>query len=354
MSADVTRRPAGFPARLWSWAAPGLLRFAAPFLLAFVAFAVVLLVAGKNPIQAYADVLTDTLTTGYGLSEVLVRMIPLLLTAMAVAVPARLWLINIGGEGQLYIGALCATWGAVAFSGLPKVVLLPLMVLLGFAGGGLWAAIAGIMRARGWVSETISTLLLNYVALRLVSFFVFGLLKDTESANYPQSIQFVEAAQLPTFFGTRIHLGIIFALVALVLFHFVVTRTRWGLEMRAIGGNPEAARRSGIATGRYIVLMMFIGGGMAGLAGMAEVSAIHGRLIPTLSPGYGYTGFLVSWIAFGSPVAIVAVALLLAIITSGGDILQIAHGLPGAAVNILMALILFVVLARRGRGVGGR
>ena len=124
--------------------------------------------------------------------------------------------------------------------------------------------------------------------------------------------------------------------------------------MRAIGNNPEAARRNGIPIARYIVVLMFIGGGIAGLAGMGEVSAIQGRLRPSLSPGYGFTGFLISWMAGGNPLGIVAAAFLLAIITAGGDILQMTQGLPGSVVNILMALILFVVLARHGRKAGGK
>ncbi len=327
----------------------GLLRFATLVGSAFVVFGIVLLAAGKNPVKAYVDIFTSTLGSAYGVSEVLVKMIPLLLAALATAIPGRIWLINVGGEGQLYIGALFATWGAMTFAGLPKWALLPVIVVLGFLGGGFWASISGIMRAKGWVSETISTLLLNYVAVLLVSFFVFGPWKDPESANYPQSPQFADAAQLPTFLGTRVHLAIVFAAVALILFHVVLTRTRWGLEMRAIGGNQEAARRSGIAIGRYVIMLMFIGGGMAGLAGMSEVSAIQGRLRPSLSPGYGFTGFLISWMAGGHPLGIVAAAFLLAVITSGGDILQMTQRLPGSVVNILMALILFVVLARRGR-----
>jgi len=334
--------------------AGGLLRFVVLFGPAFVVFAVVLLAAGKNPMKAYADILSATLASGYGLSEVLVKMIPLLLTALAVAIPSRIWLINVGGEGQLYIGALFATWGAVMLADLPRWALLPILGALGFAGGGLWAALSGVLRAKGWVSETISTLLFNYVAILLVNFFVFGPLKDPESANYPQSVQFVPAATLPTFFGTRVHLGIVLAVAALVVYAFVLSRTRWGLEMRAIGGNVEAARRSGIPVGWYIVVVMLVGGGMAGLAGMTEVSAIQGRLRPSLSPGYGFTGFLISWMAGGRPLGIVAAAGLLAIITAGGDILQMTQRLPGSVVSILMALVLFAVLARRDRARGGR
>jgi simple sugar transport system permease protein len=202
------------------------------------------------------------------------------------------------------------------------------------------------MRARGWVNETISTLLLNYVAPLVASYFIFGPWRSAESAAYPQTPGFVDAARLPTFGDTRIHLGFVFGLVAIVLYWLLMTRTRWGLEMRAIGGNSEAARRLGVPLQRYIIIALFIGGGIAGLAGMAEVSAIQGRLRQGLSPGFGFVGFLVSWLSGGNPLGIVVMSFILAVITSGGDILQITQGLPYAVVNILMALILFVVLAR--------
>ncbi len=325
----------------------GLGRAAGLSAVALAVFAAVLVVFGKDPVKAYVDVLSSTLGSGYGVSETVVKMIPLVLTAVAVAVPGRVWLINVGGEGQLFVGALAATWVALGLHGLSAWIVLPCMAAMGFAGGGLWAALAGWLRARGWVSETISTLLLNYVAILLVNFFVFGPWKDPEGVNYPQTAEFAPGAVLPTLGGTRVHLGLAFAILAVAAFAFVLARTRWGLEMRAMGGNAEAARRAGIPVGRYVVALMFLGGGLAGLAGMAEVSAIQGRLRPSLSPGYGYTGFLVSWMAGGHPLGILGAAFLLAVVTAGGDILQMSQAVPGSVVNILMAVILFVVLGRR-------
>ncbi len=328
--------------------AEGIRRLVGLLALALGVFAAVLLVFGRNPLTAYADIFVATLGSGYGLSETVVKMIPLVLAGLAAAVPARIWLINVGGEGQIFIGALCATWAAITLPSMPGWLLLPLMAVLGAAGGGAWAALAGFLRVRGWASETISTLLLNYVAILLVNFVVFGPWKDPEGVNYPQTVEFVPAAVLPSFWGTRAHLGFVFASVAVALVTFVLARTRWGLELRAIGGNAEAARRVGIPINRYVIALMFVGGGLAGLAGMAEVSAIQGRLRPSLSPGYGYSGFLISWMAGGHPVGIVVAAFGLAIITAGGDILQMTQALPGSVVNILMAVVLFVVLAREG------
>ena len=323
-----------------------LLRFGGVLILGLVAFALLLLVFGRNPLRAYVDIFASTLGSSYGFSETLVKVTPLLLTALAVAAPARIWLINVGGEGQLYVGALCATWAALNLADWPRVPLLVVMALLGFAGGGAWAAIAGVLRARGWASETISTLLLNYVAILLVHYVVFGPWRDPEGLNYPQTAAFAEAAILPAWPGSRVHLGLLAGLLAIAVFAFVVARTRWGLELRAIGGNAEAAHRLGLPITRYVIVLMVVGGGLAGLAGMAEVSAIQGRLRPSLSPGYGYTGFLISWMAGGHPIGIIVAAFVLAVITAGGDVLQMTQALPGSVVNILMAVMLFVVLGR--------
>jgi simple sugar transport system permease protein len=313
---------------------------------ALAVFAVVLIAAGKDPLRAYADTLVYVFGNAYGFSELLVRMIPLLFTAVAVALPARIGLINVGGEGQLYMGAWLATAGALAFADWPAYALLPALTVLGFLGGGLWALIAGALRALRVVNETISTLLLNYIAPLIVSWFIFGPWRSPESSAYPQSPAFVDAAQLPTFFHSRVHLGLLYALACLALYWFVMSRTRHGLELRAIGGNPEAARRLGIPVLRYMLVVMFASGGVAGLAGMAEVTAIQGRLVSELSPGYGFIGFLVAWLARNGASGILAMAFLFAVISSIGDILQITQGLPFAVVNILMAVVLFIVLAQ--------
>jgi general nucleoside transport system permease protein len=324
--------------------------FALVAVIAVGAFAVILIAVGKDPLKAYADTLIYVFGNGYGFSELLVRMIPLLLTAIAAALPARIGLINVGAEGQLYMGAWLTTAGALAFRDQPAFVLVPLLTLLGFVGGGLWALIPGVLRALKLVNETISTLLLNYVAPLIVSYFIFGPWRSPESSSYPESPAFVEAARLPTFFHSRVHLGLVYAGTLLVLYSLAIKRTRFGLDMRAIGGNPEAARRLGIPIVRFILIVMFIGGGVAGVAGMAEVAAIQGRLVSEVSPGYGFIGFLVSWLAGTTAGGIVIMSFLFALISSIGDTLQITQNVPYAVVNILMAVILFVVLGRRPAG----
>jgi general nucleoside transport system permease protein len=339
-------RPSPFRQRL-DFNRSGIARSLVTAFAALFVFALLLAAAGKSPLKAYADTLTYVFGNAYGFSELLVRMVPLLFTATAVALPARIGLINVGGEGQLLMGALFATGGAISFPEQPSWISLPLTTVLGFLGGALCAMIPGVLRAARLVNETISTLLLNYIAPLIVSYLIFGPWRSAESAAYPESARFSDAARLPVFFHTRIHAGLFYAIACLALYWFLVGKSRWGLDMRAIGGNAEAARRLGIPVFAYTVAVMGLAGGVAGLAGMVEVSAIQGRLVMGLSPGYGFAGFLVAWLAGTSAVAIAFMSLLFAIIGSAGDILQFTQGLPYAVINVLMALILFIVLSQR-------
>ena len=321
-----------------------LARYSFMIVLAFLLFAVILLLSGKDPLQSYKDMFTATLGSAYGFSEVLLAMIPMLITALAVALPSRVGLINVGGEGQLYIGAAFATWGALTFQDLPAWILLPSMMLLGMLGGALWAFIPGYLKAIGLVNETITTLLLNSVAPKIVGFLIFGYWHS--AMDTVKTANFVPAARLPTFFSTRVHLGMVFALILLTMFWFVMKYTRWGLEMRAIGGNPQAARRNGILLRKYLITVMCIGGAIAGLAGMAQVSGFYGVLLLNFSVGLGFMGFLICWLAGGEPIGILLMSFVVAIITTGGNLLQLTRDLPYATINILLALTLFVVLAR--------
>lgn len=321
-----------------------IVRYAVMVLIVLLFFGIILLLSGKNPILAYIDILRSTLGSTYGFSEVIVAMTPIMLTALAVALPSRAGLINVGGEGQLYMGACLATWGALAFGNLSAWILLPLMVLLGMLGGALWGFIPGYLKSLGLVNETITTLLLNSVAPKIVAFFVFGFWHSPMDTN--KTPNFVPAARLPTFFDTRIDLGFFIALFLLAAFWFLMKYSRWGLEIRAIGGNPQAAERNGIPLKRYWVIIMCIGGAVAGLAGMSQVSGYYGVLLVNFSRGLGFMGFLISWLSFGDPIGILVTSFVVSIIVTGGNLLQLTSGIPFAAINILLAFTLFIVLAR--------
>lgn len=320
-----------------------IIRYLLMILAAFLMFGVILWITGSDPLQSYQDIFTSTFGSFHGFSEVIVAMIPILLTALAVAIPSRVGLINVGGEGQLYIGAAFATFGALTFHTLPAWLLLPLMVLLGMLGGALWAFIPGYLKSIGLVNETITSLLLNSVAPKIIGFLIFGFwhapMDTVKTAN------FVDAAKLPTFFGTRIHLGLIFGLVLLVFFWWFMKKTRWGLEMYAIWNNPQAAKRNGLPLKKYLILAMCAGGAIAGLAGMAQVSGYYGMLLLNFSMSLGFMGFMICWLASGDPLGILLMSFVVSVIFTGGNLLQLTRGLPYAVINILLAFTLFIVLA---------
>ncbi|HEU0022553.1 MAG TPA: ABC transporter permease [Dehalococcoidia bacterium] len=324
-----------------------MVRSLAGIAIAFVLFGLFLSLTGRNPLNAYLRFFGGTLGSAVGLSEVGVRMIPIILTGLGAAIPARIGLINVGAEGQLYIGAWAAT-GVALFSGIDQIwLMIPAMALAGFLGGALWGGLAIVLRSTRGVNEVISTLLLNFVAILLVNVFVFGPWKNSQGFGYPYTPDFGSAAILPAIGGTRLHLGLVLPVIAVVVVYLVLNRTSWGFNMRAIGGNDAASRRRGIPVARYLVLGMLVGAGVAGLAGMAEVSGIQHHLRPGISNNLGLLGFLASWLAGHNPLTLIGTSFLIAAIMVGGDLLQIGANLPSAATFILIGLVLFLVLGMR-------
>lgn len=323
-----------------------LLRFGVAVAIAMLAFSLIILWEGTNPLETLRVMWDASVGTDFGRTEVMVKLIPFGLCALAVAIPARVGLINVGGEGQFYIGAWAAA-GAVLYSGAPDWALIPLAFVAGALGGGAWAAVVGLLRVVGKVNEAISSLLLNFVAIQFVNYFVYGPWKDPDGPNWPFSPQFRSSAMLPMAHGDRLSVAVVFVAVGLVALFLILRYTRVGYHVRVVGGNAVAAERAGIPVGRYLLWALIVGGALAGIAGMAEVTGIQGRLRPGISGNYGYIGFLAAWLGGHSPIGILLACLLFGAISVGGDSLQLALGLPGSTVNILMALILFAVLAGR-------
>jgi ABC-type uncharacterized transport system permease subunit len=320
----------------------GLLIALAPF----VIFAIFLFSQGANPLETYQAMLRSAFGDWYGIGEVAIKSTPFLLTALAVAIPARAGLINVGGEGQLMIGALFTTWfGVFYLQGTPAIIGIPLLILAGAMGGALWGLLPGLLRQYARMNETITTLLLNYVAFFTVGYFVHGPLKDPESFNWPFSPKLEEALRLPTFGTSRVHIGFIIAVVAAIVVWFVIFRTRVGFRLRVIGGNAMAALQAGIKVNRMQLLAMLFGGAVAGIAGMIEISGIEGHLRPMTGFGYGYIGFLAAWMAWNHPLWSIFTAFLLGAISVAGNALEMTSGLPSSSVSILMGLTLLTVLA---------
>ncbi|MDR3561169.1 MAG: ABC transporter permease [Negativicutes bacterium] len=311
--------------------------------LALLFCAAFLALTGRHPFELYAVMLKGALGSTYGLSETAVKAIPLMLCGLGISLAFRMQLWNIGAEGQFYLGAFAATWVPLTFPNLPAIVMLPAMVILGMLAGGLWALGPAFLRVKWQVNEIITTLMLNYVGILWVNYFVYGPWRDPKGFNFPLTAEFPPAALLPTFGASRIHIGLLFALVIVVLFIVVFRNSRWGYEIKVIGASESAARYAGMDIKRNMYLVMMLSGAVCGLAGMAEVSGIAGRLQPSLSPGYGYTAIIVAWLAKLNPVAIVFVAGLFGVLQVGGYLVQ-TYGVPASVASMIQGAILFFVL----------
>lgn len=316
----------------------------ASVLLALLAGALFLRLTGSDPAEVYGMMLRGAFGSRYGATETMVKAIPLMLCGLGVGIAFRMLLWNIGAEGQLYMGAFAATWVCMTFPGWPPYLLLPAMVAAGCLAGGLWALLPALPRAYLRTNEVITTLMLNYVAILWVSYLVHGPWRDPAGLNFPLTRPFPRAAWLPTFPGTRVHVGLIMAVVAAAVLSLVLWRTRWGYEVRVIGESARAARYAGMNVERNILLVMFLSGALAGLAGMCEVSGVIHRLQHQISPGYGYSAIIVAWLARLNPWAVLVVAVLFGALLVGGYAVQLA-GIPAAVAYMLQGAILFFVLA---------
>lgn len=316
---------------------------AAPLI--FGAFAAV---KGVDPTAMYADMLVSLADPDQA-QTVLVRAAVLLLAGLAVAVPARAGLLNVGGEGQIVIGAVAAAGvGLVTDQRLPGVLALLLMIVAAMAAGAAWAGLAAGLRLTVNVNEAISTLLLNFVAIDIMLGLIYDPWKDASGFGQPSSRPLEDAARLPLFVtGGIVNAGILLALLALAGVWFALRRTAWGFRLRVVGGNPEAARQAGMRVGRLLLSAMLVGGALAGLAGLVHFAGTEFKLRPGMTTGFGYVGFLASWLAMHRPLRVGLAALLLAAIAMGGDSLQIDSGLPAASLNVLMAIVLLAVLGTR-------
>jgi len=299
--------------------------------------------AGLSPLQLYGTMARGILGDVYALSETAVKAIPLALAALGVAVAFRIGFWNIGAEGQLYAGAIGATAIPLFFPALPSLVMLPMMMLASALAGGALAVLAALPRIYRNVNEIITSLMLNYVVILFSDYLIYGPWKDPQSYNFPLTPLYPKAAHLPTFFGTRMHLGAVAALVAAAVLSLLINRSRWGFEVRLLGDSPNAARFAGLNPVRHILVAMLVSGGLAGLAGMTEVSGILHRLQRELSPGYGYAAIIVAWLARLHPWGVLAMAIFLGAVFVGGYSLQTA-GLASASVFMLQGGMLFLVL----------
>jgi len=319
-------------------------------LIAFLISGILLSIIGGDPVRVGKFFYEATFGSWAAISDTLVKATPLILVGLACAVAFKMKLWNIGAEGQYYIGAFAASLVVLVplvSPTTPKWIVLGAMMLMGMIGGAVWGFFPGFLKARYHVNEIITTLMLNYVAILWNNFWIFNKWSD---AGFQMTPTFEKTAWLPRltdyardysgFSGMTLHAGFIIALVAVVIVWWILERSRWGYEIKLIGDNPHAAEYAGLNIKRNIILVMMFSGALAGLAGMVEVTGVVHRLQERISPGYGFTGIIIAWLAKLNPFAIIIVSILFGALIVAGREIQ-----PSGLSQLLQGIILFMVIS---------
>jgi simple sugar transport system permease protein len=336
----VTRRVSAFDA-----AAP--LRALIGIAAALAVSAVIILLVGVNPITAYRAMLDGSFGNRFSLATTGVRMTPILLTGVAVALSFRAGAFNIGAEGQLYLGGAAATFVGIHGGSLPSPILIALSLLAAFVAGAVWILVPALLKAYRGVSEIVTTLMFNFIGVLLIAY----LINPTDGpmaqphAAFAQSPPVQESAQLPTLFpGTSLHVGLLLAVSLAIVMQLVIRFTPFGFRLRMLGSGFTAARFAGVPPRAMILKLMLLSGGIAGLAGGVEVLGLLHALYVNFSPGYGYDGITVALLSSNSPIGCVLAALFVGGLRAGANNMQQVTGLEGSLVVVIQALvILFLV-----------
>ena len=319
----------------------------AAVLVALVLFGLFLLLLGKSPLTFITLIWIGAFGSAFSWGNTLAHAAPLILTALAVAIPAQLGLTMIGGEGALVLGGFAAAAIATPFvgSGITAWLVMPLMVLFALAAGAFWVGLAGFLRYARGVNETISSLLLSYIAIALMLFFVEGPLRDPGQTAKASTLPIGAIYAVGRMPGLNVHWGFATGVVVAILVGVLMSRTTFGFAARITGGNIRAAQAQGLPVGRLILSCAAMAGACAGLAGYFEVAAVQGRANASLAAGYGFTGILVSFLARHNPYVIVPVAVLFGGLSAAGGLVQRRLGMPDATVLVLQGFIFVVLLA---------
>lgn len=322
----------------------------ASVLVAFLMAGIILKLIGGQPLVVSRFFFNATFGSWAVISDTLVKATPLILVGLGCTVAFKMKLWNIGAEGQFYMGAFFASLVVLVplvSEDASRWTVIPFMMVMGMIGGALWGFIPGFLKARFAVNEIITTLMLNYIAILWNNFWIFNAWSD---AGFQMTPQFIRAAWLPrltdyarqynSLSGMTLHLGIVFAVLTAVLIWWVLARSKWGYEIKLIGDNKDAARYAGINISRNIILVMMLSGALAGLAGMSEVTGVVHRLQERISPGYGFTGIIIAWLAKLNPIAVIPVSILFGALIVAGREIQ-----PAGLANLLQGIVLFMVIS---------
>jgi simple sugar transport system permease protein len=310
-----------------------------------VLFGAFVAVRGLSPLDVYAALGAGAFGSWFAVENTLTQAAPLMLTALCTAIPARAGLLVIGGEGALVVGGIVTVLAGIALGGAPAPIAVVAMLVSGAVAGSLWIGAAGALRHWRGVNETISTLLLNYIAIALMNHLVSGPIRDFAQVLKPASWSIGERLMLGEMPGTSVHWGLAVGALACVATWVLMRHTTFGFAVDVLGGNVRAAQMAGLPIRTLVLATCGLGGAAAGLAGSLEVVAVHGFASASLAVGFGYTGILAAFLARQNPLAVVFVAVVLGGISASGGLLQRRFGLPDAATLVLRGLLFVVVLA---------
>ncbi|MFV0515959.1 MAG: ABC transporter permease [Aminipila sp.] len=311
-------------------------------LLSIVCAGLILIIFGLNPINVFSAIIEGSLGTELRIKQTIVKAIPLIITSLGILVAFKMKFWNIGGEGQIVMGATAATFVALNFGDLPQPILLIAMAIAGMIAGGIWAFIPAVFKAKMGTNETIFTLMLNYIAIKFVTYLQHGPWIDPNANGFPKIAPFPDNAILPSVLG--IHAGWIIAIICTIIVYVLMKYTKLGYEITVVGESFETARYAGMNINKIIIVAMLISGGLCGLVGMIQASAIEKTLVAGISCGYGFTAIITAWLARLNAVATAFVCVVFAMLIQGGSYIQLAMNVPSAVSSVVQGTILFFVL----------
>ncbi|MEM1309383.1 MAG: ABC transporter permease [Cyanobacteria bacterium P01_H01_bin.153] len=313
-------------------------------LIALLLSSVLIQISGANPLEAYSVLVLGAFGGSRQITETILKATPLLLIGLGltIAFRARVW--NIGAEGQYHVGGLLGGIVALSFPALPSIVLLPLMLGAGVLGGLFWSGVAGLLHLKRGLNLIICTLMLNYIGILAVQYAARVPLRDADGF-LPESAQFAEAAQIPQLFSSRLHLGVVLALLLVGVTYVLLWRSALGFRLRAVGAQINVARSMGIRTSQHILTALMMSGALAGLAGVIEVSYTYTRLKQSISDSYGFTAILVTLLGQMHPLGVLVASVLFSALVIGAQSLNVSLQIPAAVAGVVQALLVLGVLA---------
>lgn len=318
-----------------------ILKILFTLLVALVMGALVMELSGKDSMQAYGALFSSALGSSSALANSLLAATPLIFTGLAAAIAFRAGVFNVGVEGSLYLGAFAAAWAGFTFVTLPGWLLIPLCMVVAAIVGGIWSYIPGVMKARLAVDETVTTILLNYVAILFTSYLVNYPFKVPGMAN-AMSEEVAPAAHLYRFLsGSQFNTGFLIAVAAVAVVHFVMSRMNLGFELRSVGDNPLFSKWMGMPTEKIVEKVMFISGLLGGVAGAVQVLGVHYRFAANFSPGFGFTGITIALLARNNPIGVLFAALLFGVLRSGSSTMELFTDVPRDLIRVLEATVIF-------------